>query len=145
MIRSADVIRILSSSVLLWSFCTPSRPSSPSGWKNTMIGATATPASLSATTTTASSRLFVTKRGGRGRRKGIAGSRIDLRVIGNPSAVNLGKLVSTSFPRDLLLLPPGTARKGIFASTVFTRHSGKFNLTLKRPRGDLCPHLNGRL
>jgi len=57
------------------------------------------------------------------------GSRIDLRVIGNPNAVNLGKLVSTSSPRDLLLFPPGIARKRIFASTVFTR-SGKFNLTL---------------
>jgi len=62
------------------------------------------------------------------RERGV-GSRIDLRVIGNPNAVNLGKLVSTSSPRDLLLFPPGMARKRIFASTVFTR-SGKFNLTL---------------
>lgn len=87
-----------------------------------MIGA----ALASLLTTTASTRLFC-----HGER-GVPGSRIDLRVIGNPSAVNLGKLVSTSSPRDLLLFPPGMARKRIFASTVFTRRSGKFNLTVKR-------------
>jgi len=48
------------------------------------------------------------------------GGRIDLWVIGNPNVVNLGKLVSTSFPRDLLLFPPRMSRKRIFASTVYS-------------------------
>lgn len=78
---------------LVTLFC----PFSSSFGTNTMIEAT----SASPSTTTASSRLFVTAKGG------VSGSRIDLRVIGNPSAVNLGKLVSTSSPRDLLLFPPG--------------------------------------
>lgn len=68
--------------------------------------------------------------------RGVPGreSRIDLRVIGNPSAVNLGKLVSTSSPRDLLLFPSGERwEKKFFASTVFTRR--QIWLTFKRSCG----------
>lgn len=101
---SQDVTRIPSSSGLLWSpsFSLLLPPPFPSSFgTNTMIEAT----SASPSTTTASSRLFVTAKGE------VPGSRIDLRVIGNPSAVNLGKLVSTSSLRDLLLFPPGRREK----------------------------------
>lgn len=94
-----------------------------------MIEATSASPSTTTTTTTASSRLFVTAEG-----EPREESRIDLRVIGNPSAVNLGKLVSTSSPRDLLLFPSGDERKKFLRRQCLPRRLDKFDLTFKRSR-----------
>lgn len=59
--------------------------------------------SVAPSTTTASSRLFVTREraGGRETRR----SEIDLRVIGNPSAVNLGEISVDEFPARFVAFP----------------------------------------
>jgi len=43
--------------------------------------------------------------------RGVWGSRIDLRVIGNPGAANLGKLVSTSLPARFVAFPAGREKE----------------------------------
>jgi len=65
-------------------------------------------------TSTASSRLFVTRERERGAGRETRESEIDFRVIGNPSAVNLGEISVDEFPARFVAFPAGHGEKKNF-------------------------------